>query len=184
MKLYSVTTTVPELNGHRDVLLQWFVDKRAIPAQRPYAELVESYDPSDEYHDYREGAADELFDAAEAEALAAWLDANRGEGSTKIAEASLPLSSNIIGFGAIAVGGANDFLMVHDLTDLATSPLGFTVLGYYDLRGHEPLDKSVPARHRFCSVYVIEGKVISDYAEILDLWRAGKIEESAVESFP
>ncbi len=168
-KLYRVTTTVPEFKGHRDVLISWFVDKRASRVQRPYAELIVGYDPA-EKNLYAEEAVDELFSEAEAETLADWLNANRN-GDTRIAEAELPLPANICGFGAIAVGGPTDFLKLNK----GPTRLGFKVLGYYDLRGHEPIDKSVPARHQFCSLYIIDGRIISDYATLLGLWRAGKI---------
>jgi hypothetical protein len=49
------------------------------------------------------------------------------------------------------------------------------VWGYYDLRHCELVDKSLPARHQFCSLYIHDGKIISDYDEILTLWRQGKI---------
>jgi hypothetical protein len=132
-------------------------------------------DPEDLYAKF---AIDELFSKAEADSFVDWLKLNMGatDEDTAIVEAALPLP-RIMGFGAIAIGGAQDHVVLKAVAqpDPASSPLGFTVLGYYDLRDHEPIDKSVPARHQFCSLYVIDGKVVRDYGELLELWRAGKI---------
>ena len=176
-KLYRVRTVVPEFKGHRDVTIQWFVDQRTIPAQRPYAELIAGYDPADEDNPYPEGAIDELFSAAEAGAFVGWLKDNyEASDYVTVDEVALPISRNTMGFGAISVGGAEDFLCFDEVGgNPAASPLGFTVLGYYDLRAYEPIDKSVPARQQFSSIYILGDRVVSDYAELLELWRAGEI---------
>ena len=176
MELYGVKTVLPEYSGHRDVVLAWFVIERDSPVKRPYAELAEGYDPADEYAGYLEGAIDELFTRDEAEALLAWLKANRNEthNNSTIVEHALPIANNSIGLGAIPVGGGPDYLMPHEIGE-GTFPLPFKVYGYFDLRAHEPIDKSVPARHQFCSIHVIDGKPVHDYAELIELWRAGKI---------
>jgi hypothetical protein len=177
MKLYRASTSVPEFKGHRDVTIQWFVDRRVTPAQRPYAELIAGYDPA-QNDPYPEGAIDELFSAAEIEAFVRWLKDNREatDKDTTVDEQALPISSDIAGFGAIAVGGAQDFLCMGEVAgDPAASPLGFTVLGYYDLSASEPIDKSVPARHQFPSIAIVGGRMVTDYAELLELWRAGRI---------
>ena len=177
-KLYRVRTVVPEFKGHRNVTIQWFVHGRTTAAQRPYAELIAGYDPADEDNPYPEGAIHELFSAAEAEAFVGWLKDNRGvtDEDTTVDEAAMPISNNTLGFGAIPVGGAQDFLCMDEVAgDPAASPLGFTVLGYYDLRAYEPIDKAVPARHQFSSIYILGDRVVSDYAELLELWRAGEI---------
>ena len=171
-KLYTVTTVVPEFKGHRDVSISWFVAKRASPVQRPYAELIADCDAAKEDHQYAEEAIDELFSDAEALSFVDWL---KGSGratdeSTKIVEATLPIPENVVALGAIPVGGPQDTL---DLAENAE--LGFTVSGYFDLRAHEPIDKSVPARHRFCSIYVFGDRIVQDYDELLELWRAGTI---------
>jgi hypothetical protein len=176
-KLYEVRTVAPEFKGHRNVTIHWFVDRRTTRVQRPYAELIAGYDRA-ENDPYSEGAIDELFSAAEAEAFVDWLKDNRGATGedTTVDEAALPISRNLMGFGAIPVGGAQDFLCMDEVAgNPAASPLGFTVLGYYDLRAYEPIDKSVPARHQFPSVYIVGGRIVTDYAEFLELWRAGRI---------
>jgi hypothetical protein len=190
MKLYHVETIVPEFGGHREVCLSWFVDRRVVSANRPYAELINDYDPDDEYNCYPEGAIYELFSGDEAQAFVAWLKQNVGETdeTTKISEVTLPIEGNIMGTGAIPIGGPQGFLKMKEVSgsEPAASPLGFTVLGYLDLRAHEPIDKSVPARHQFCSIYIIDGKTITEYAELLELWRAGKIvaEDEANVNYP
>jgi hypothetical protein len=171
-KLYRVRTVVSEFKGHRDVSLDWFVIKRTSSVQRPYAEMIAGYDPAKKDL-YSEDAIDELFSDAEARSFVDWLKANRPEGSNMIAEVALPIPENCMGFGAIAVGGPQDFLEFE--LDGALWPLEFTVMGYFDLRAHEPIDKSVPPRHAFCSIYVFGDKIVHDYDALLGLWRAGKI---------
>jgi hypothetical protein len=168
--LYHIKTVVPEFEGHRDVWINWFVESRTNPVERTYAELIEGYDPAEDYHYYSEGAIEELFSAAEADAFVRWLKDNReATEDTTVDEVALPLARNRIGLSAIPLGGPQDSLCMD------TSSLGFLVQGYYDLRGHEPIDKSVPARHQFPSIFLIEGRMVTDYAELLELWRAGVI---------
>jgi hypothetical protein len=178
MKLHTVETVIPEFRGHRDVTTCWFVTKRAFRFQRPYAELIVGYNPA-EKDPYAEEAIDELFSEAEAASFVDWLKRNRGatDEDTRIVEAALPIQKNACGFGSIAVGGATDFIAIDEVAerDVTTSPLGFTVLGYFDLRAHEPMDKSVPARHQFCSFYLVDGKMVDNHAELLELWRQGRI---------
>jgi hypothetical protein len=170
-KLYGVKTVVAEFKGHRDVSLSWFVTKRACPVQRPYTELIAGYDAAQK-DQYAEDAINELFSKAEARSFVDWLKSNRGatDEDTKIVEVALPIPENRIGLGAIAVGGPTDFLDMEK-----DARLGFRVSGYYDLRAHEPIDKSVPPRHAFCSIYVFGDRIVNDYDELLELWRAGKI---------
>jgi hypothetical protein len=121
---------------------------------------------------YAEGAVDELFDKTETDALVAYLEREHGGAETTIEEVNLPLPGNCWGYGDRAVGGSDDFYMLAEEPEYS---LPFRVWGYYDLEGCEPVDKSVPARHQFASIYVVDGKVITDYDELLSLWRAGKI---------
>jgi hypothetical protein len=171
MKLYGAQTVVSKFKGHRNVSICWFVTKRASPVQRPYAELIEGYDATKKDL-YAEDAIDEMFSDAEARSFVDWLKSNRGatDEDTKIVEVALPIPENRMGLGAIAVGGATDFLdMEEDVR------LGFRVSGYFDLRAHEPIDKSVPPRYAFSSIYIFGDKIIHDYDALLELWRAGKI---------
>jgi hypothetical protein len=143
-QLYYVETTVPEFHGHRNVLLIWFVTDRAKPVQRPYAELIEDYDPAYEYIYYSEEAIDELFSKDEAKAFVAWLKQNRGvtDENIKIVESPLPTTKNAMALRLIPVGGPQDFLIMKEVSG-RDSPLGFTVLGYYDLRALKPIDQVV-----------------------------------------
>lgn len=176
-KLYRVKTIVPELRGHRLVCLNWFVTGRVVQPNRPYAELIRDYERANRLDRcYAEGAMDELFSSAETEVFLDWLT-HYEEADTKITEVPLPIARDSTGFGAFPTGGPIDQLILAEVGgyDPATSPLGFTVRGFYDLRDHEPIDKSVPARHQFCSVHIIDGKVVTDHSELLEVWRAGKI---------
>jgi hypothetical protein len=92
MKLYSVKTTVNEFDGCRDVQFHWFRCDRGEP--RPYAELIEDYDPRAEFAGYSEGTIDELFAANGANALKEYLDQRHGDtANTTIEKSNLPLSS-------------------------------------------------------------------------------------------
>src|SRR5262245_12896768 len=108
MKLYHVTTKVKEFeyDGHLylDVTFQWFCHKRPDSLPRPYAELIKDYDPNDHHIGYAEEAVDELFTADEAAQLKSYLDSNY-DGETTITECKLPLPKNVMGHGAIPVGG-------------------------------------------------------------------------------
>jgi hypothetical protein len=170
IRLYRVKTVVEIYHGHRDVAFHWFACCRRRPL--PYAELIAGYDEADDLVGYAELLLDELFDRAEAEALVAYLEREYRGGETTIEEVNLPIARNIMGYGAKAVGGNDDFFT---LDKQAGYSLPFRVWAYYNLKGCEPVDKSVPARHQFPSIVVIDGKIITDYGELLNLWRAGKL---------
>src|ERR1700730_80943 len=138
MKLYRVTTIVKKFHDCKDVPFVWF---RADPGERrAYVELIEKYDPSDQYACYPEGAIDELFTDIEANVLKEYLDQEHGgAGATTIAEVHLPIARNSMGIGAIPVGGRTDFYM---LSKEPTYTLPFDAWAYFDLRGCAPADGS------------------------------------------
>jgi hypothetical protein len=72
--------SAPELKGHRDVLISWFASERPQPLGLSYASLLENYDPADGFRMYSEGAIDELFTRAEADAPVSF----SGAGPTKL----------------------------------------------------------------------------------------------------
>lgn len=55
-----------------------------------------------------------------------------------IEEEKLPIANNMMGLGAIAVGGGDDFYMLYNAPEY---PLPFKVLGYFDLRECSLTDK-------------------------------------------
>jgi hypothetical protein len=73
IELFHVRSIAPELKGHRDVPISWSVSERPQPLGLSYASLIENYDPADRFRMYSEGAIEELFARAEADALAAHL---------------------------------------------------------------------------------------------------------------
>ena len=158
MKLYSARTIVKVYKGHRDVAFSWFACREPGFFRWPHAELIADYDRlDDECRFYAGDAADDLFDKTEADALAAYLEREHaGEGETTIKEVKLPLPGNIIGLSHIPVGGGTGW---HQLNEEPAYSLPFRVWGYYDLRHCEPVDKSLPARHQFCSLYIHDGKI-------------------------
>jgi hypothetical protein len=139
MELYRVTTIVKEFSGCKNVAFDWFRCERRAP--RPYANLIENYDPSARYVYYPEGCIDEMFELDEAQALKDYIDQNYGEnkGITTIEKAELPIANNMMGIGAAAVGGGDDFYMLDKTPNYS---LPFKVLGYFDLRGCELADQS------------------------------------------
>jgi hypothetical protein len=155
IKLYRVTTIVPEFRGHRNVCIKWCITERATPIESPYAELIQDY-PADK-DDWPEGAIDELFTRSEAEAFAGWLRQNVNDtGNTAIVEKPLPIPRDSWALKAMPFGGSQDFVEIEGVggwDDPATSPPQLKVVGCFDLRDYEPIDKSIPARHQFCTCY-------------------------------
>ena len=142
LELFNVTTTIKTYHGCKDVFMHWFMIDRKTPVGR-YAALIRDYYRVDERARlYAEGAVDELFTAEEADALLAYLQQHHPDGSTHVVTAaSLPLGNGggagaamIAGYDAIAVGGPQDFYMLHKEADWN---LPFNVYGYYDLEAHE-----------------------------------------------
>jgi hypothetical protein len=128
IQLFRVSSLVPEFREHQGVVLNWFVADRKEPLALPYADLIENYDDGSD-HFYPKGALDEMFTEAEATALVGYLKTIYGD-EPSIRKQSLPIPSNLMGDGAIAVGGAQDFLMISE-SDVYSLP--FKVWGYYDL---------------------------------------------------
>ena len=67
-KLYRVTTIANELRGRTAVAVEWFYSGER-PAKRPYAALIENYNPMDEHVDYAESHVEQLFTEDEARQL-------------------------------------------------------------------------------------------------------------------
>ena len=137
MDLFTVTTTIraQEFHGCRDVTMRWFVVDRPTPVV-PYSEVVADYAALDD--DYKlyvvHDAVDELFTDSEARALVEYMAREHPGDLHEITPARLPLEGNIMGRGAIPVGGPQDFYML-SREDEWTLP--FQVYGYYDLERHE-----------------------------------------------
>jgi hypothetical protein len=145
MKLYNVDTTAGEYSGCKDVNFHWFHSgKRS--ERRPYAQLIEGYEPTKKYVYYCEGYIDELFSEDEARQLKEYLDREHGDYDvTTVSEAELPVLDNVMGVGAMPVGGGDDFYM---LSKKATYSLPFEVMGYFSLVGCELIDGSGGFHHR------------------------------------
>ena len=152
MKLFAVKTLEKEHGGCKDVVFYWFKAEEKSGA-RPYHELTADYSPEDEHIGYAEGAIDEYFTQDEAEQLAAYLD-GIGSGPTTITEVSLPIANNILGYGALPVGGGDDFYMPAKRPDYT---LPFAVWGYFDLRGCRLIDGSGIFEHRFLEFNTRDG---------------------------
>jgi hypothetical protein len=135
MKLYSVTTTAHEYHGCRGVVFHWFRTKPR-NEDRPYAELIQDYNDGDLYS---KNLIDELFAEQEAIDLKEYLDRVHGDaGITTIEEQKLPTPSNMMGYGAMPVGGGDDFYMLHKDPEYS---LPFGVEGYFDLVDCDLMDK-------------------------------------------
>ena len=135
MDLFNVQSRLPEFMHHREVTIYWFVGERTEPLVLPYASQIEDYNQlSERDRLYTRAAVNELFTAAEAEALAEYL----GEVGIEaiIQKADLPIASNTVPIGVIGVRWPTGFLM---LSKQDTYDLPFAVCGYYDLRDASPL---------------------------------------------
>jgi len=136
MKLYCVSTTAPEYSGFKNVVFHWFNEKPQ--GKRAYAVLIKDYDPKAYAIYYAEAFVDELFTEDEARQLKDYIDQSH-EGETIIKEQPLPVDNNVMGYGAIPVGGMQDFYM---LSKEAEYSLPFKVYGYFDLRAS--LEREMP----------------------------------------
>jgi hypothetical protein len=131
MELFQVHTVMKEYDGYKDVPFIWFCPKR-VAGPRPYADLIEGYQPTSEFAGYSESCIDEFFNRDEANMLKEFLDRICEPGDVTTIEAiKLPIPSNWMGFGSLAVGGNNDFYML-DRTQNYSLP--FAVWGYFDFR--------------------------------------------------
>jgi hypothetical protein len=136
MDLYALHTIAEEYHGCKNVTFDWF---RCEKTKRPYADLIENYDPKDEHALYKEMAIEELFTAAEANLLKEYLDRDHRDAATTIIEKlDLPLANNVVGIGAIVVGGGDDFYLLHREPEYS---LPFKVEGYFNLVGCELVDE-------------------------------------------
>ena len=140
-RLYYVTTTAKKFSDCKNVTFNWF--RAEAPAERRrYASLIEGYEPGNAY---AEGLIDELFTEDEALQLKEYLDRVHGkEGPTSIEEMSLPIPNNMMGHGARAVGGGDDFYQLFKEPEYS---LPFKVMGYFDLVGRELVDGSDVYHH-------------------------------------
>lgn len=139
MDLYKVKTIVKEYDGCKDVPFWWFCcDERK--DDRPYKELIENYDPGDDYAAYPKGYIDEKFTLIEAHALKDYLDREHGdEGTTTVMKVKLPIPNDTMGNRAIPIGGSCDNYRLHREKNYS---LSFKVEGFLDLRGCELADGS------------------------------------------
>jgi hypothetical protein len=148
MKLFRVKSVVKSYDGCRNVPFSWFIERGKSRPHRPYGELIENYDRSNERISYAEAAVDELFTLEQAEQLKDYLDREFGDGGANtniITEATLPMPNNTMGVGSIPVGGGDDFYM---LDKTPGYPLPFKVQGYFNLVGCKLEDGSDVYRHR------------------------------------
>lgn len=136
IELFHVHSVAPKLAGHRDVRICWLVSSRPQPLGLSYADFVEGYN---EGCPYQEGAIDELFTRAEAEALASYLKEHYDDKTVTIEKAALPHPSNVGGLGVMPAGGGVDFLL---LAKNKAYSLPFKVEGYFDTRSSERLSFS------------------------------------------
>ena len=141
-RLYYVTTTAKKFSDCKNVTFNWF--RAEAPAERRrYASLIEGYEPGNAY---AEGLIDELFTEDEALQLKEYLDQVHGkEGPTLIEEMSLPIPNNMMGHGARAVGGGDDFYMLSEDPEYS---LPFKVWGYFNVVGCTLIDNGDTHRHR------------------------------------
>jgi len=140
MKLFSVTTIVPDYSRSQNVEFRWFRHRPELPW--PYTDLVENYEPDDTE---AEDMVDEYFTESEAIALKDYLDRNFGEASnTTIGEVTLPSSKNSsrrLASVAVSTPGDTGFYRLSDAPDYS---LGFDVSGYFHSSNRDPVETCCP----------------------------------------
>jgi hypothetical protein len=147
-KLFELHSVVDNLRGYKNVPISFFVHKR--PQQLfgkdgslgvEYRDVITDYDPTcDDTVVYAELALEELFTEEEARPFIEWARTHRDDTTAKMEEAKLPLENNIMGIGAVPVGGGTDFLMISSVDDY---DLPFEVWGFVDVRKCE-FDETLP----------------------------------------
>jgi hypothetical protein len=136
-QLYDVRSVIDNWphRGYRydNVRVIWFVDKRDYDLGLDYATLLGRPFTRGEPHSYEQDYVEELFTREEADQLAEYLRTAH-DTDVSIEPISTPVPGNIMGVGAIAVGGPCDFYMLSDEDGYS---LPFKAWGYYSI---EPLD--------------------------------------------
>jgi hypothetical protein len=151
LELFRVWSCIPNLHGYKNVYISWFVAERARPLFGddgslgiPYARVITGYDATDEGRLYCQGAVEEFFTEDEARAFVEYVRTHHDDTSATVEAAALPIKHNIMGNGAIAVGGNTGFF------DIAESPdydLLFEVRGFFSLTDCE-FDETLPGARR------------------------------------
>jgi hypothetical protein len=151
LELFSVSSRVANLHGYKDVYIHWFVAERARPLFGddgflgiPYARVITGYDATDELRFYCQAAVEEFFTEDEAQMFVEYIRTHHDDKSATIEPATLPIESNRMGNGAMAVGGNTDFLRLDHSLDY---DLPFKVWGFYSLTGCE-FDETLPGAQR------------------------------------
>jgi hypothetical protein len=151
VSLYSVTSTIAEYDGHKDVVFNWFVKERQVPVfpfteeeeevgrgfrlpERLAGVLVDLPDAYT-YEDFwcSECALNQMFTLDEAEMLVEYLRGHHGN-EPAIHEQELPVECGRMYPLGIPVGGPQGH---YRLDRTLGYPLSFEVWGYYDLRHAE-----------------------------------------------
>ncbi|RWD31339.1 MAG: hypothetical protein EOS22_04780 [Mesorhizobium sp.] len=132
IKLFKITTIIPERYGYKDVAIQWFVYDRKHPVA-PYQDMIADYRPGDSCS---EAWVDELFTADEAEKFVGYLKEGDIGCRHVVDEVNLPASGNLFPVQAVCFGGPSGR---YDPRWDEKYVLPFVVQGFYDLRAHEPL---------------------------------------------
>jgi len=152
VSLYSVTSTVAEYRGHKDVVFNWFVLRRQVPVF-PFTEeedagprgprlperlagvlvdLPDAYTPEDLWSS--ECALNEMFALDEAEKLVEYLRTLPYGDEPTIHEEELPIGCGRMGPSSYSTSGPQGHYMLEETPGY---PLSFEVWGYYDLRHAE-----------------------------------------------
>jgi len=131
-ELFHVISTIREYRGCNGLRMYWFNAAFTRP-DLPYAALIEGYDQmASDLRVYPEYFLGELFTAEQVGALVGYLDRHHGDECVQtVSRAEMPIPGNMVAFGAIDIGGSEDF---NRLCMEAEWTLPFKVWGYYDLR--------------------------------------------------
>jgi hypothetical protein len=149
VRLFHVYSDVNHHRGYKNVRFQWFVHKREKPLFGKdgllgieYRDVIEDYDTTSMRY-YAEDAVEELFTEDEAKAFVEFVK-TLGDETATVESVKLPMPNNMMGVGAIPIGGEDQCLMFSKAPDY---DLPFKVGGYYSLRGCE-YDATLPDAQR------------------------------------
>ncbi|MER9450156.1 hypothetical protein [Mesorhizobium sp. M0254] len=166
--LFKVRTIIAAFHGCKNVSMRWIAVVRSTPSV-PYAEAIADFQPLGEA--YAKGWIDELFTAEEKDALISYLAMTHPDEQHSFEKVELPVSGSLFPISAMPTGGPQGS---YNLCRIETNGVPVDVVGYYDLRAHEPLpDRESDLRRRkaFASgtFYVIAGSKVINAADLEEI---------------
>ncbi|MDG6219594.1 MAG: hypothetical protein QCI00_09175 [Candidatus Thermoplasmatota archaeon] len=142
--LYGISIIVKEFDGFKDVHMTIF-RYSGEPPFNPKDYVFDTISKNSEEYDYSKMHIEEHFTLDEVERITEYLKQYKDTIVQKPDICRLPEDGSVMPTGGIPIGGAQDFYVFSEAKDY---PLGdLKIAGYYDLRRHEKINSSKPAKY-------------------------------------